>query len=552
MCSQTAIQSNLLWQEKYRPRTLNDYISLEHYQKIINEWWAPFDKYKKAYDKYKLSVAKPIKTKRKKPLQAPDKVAQFPFLILYGEPGTGKTTLAHCIFSALNYDIIEINSSDSRNKKLLSELIETGKRSVVFTDEGNKELGLIMDELDGLTDGESGGATTLVELTIIKDLGSGNYQVRYPVICTTNSIREKKLKQIMDLGILINIKQPGISELSKLATHINTCELIGLTAPELELLASKTIRDYRKLIDIMYQLYLAQDKHTELRKIINNIESTSQLSPYTNLPIQEITGHLVTHTVHPGIQAQDVNPIECNSELPQSLKLSYIHFNNELETFFYTDSQLFYINLLDNYPSILEQLFSAEFKKHIPLISKIYIPLTLMDGMNGMHGMNGNYDNKYKQFLSIIDYMTQNYLVTDSYNAWEKTHMDSDSIIWNKYIFQDYIVLTALYANFKLLNTINNMVLQLPLTHINTVYHSKYNNKKTDAGYYNNNMINFIQKQPNSRFTFMNDIFSGDIELLLLAKKSSVPGLKSFVIGNTRHTTNLIKKIKNSFIDKDY
>ena len=143
---------------------------------------------------------KPIKTKRKKPLQAPDKIAQLPFLILYGEPGTGKTTLAHCIFSALNYDVIEINSSDSRNKKLLTEIIDTGKRSVVFTEDGNKELGLIMDELDGLTDGESGGASTLVELTVIKDLGTGNLKVRYPVICTTNSIKEKKLKQIMDLG----------------------------------------------------------------------------------------------------------------------------------------------------------------------------------------------------------------------------------------------------------------------------------------------------------------------------------------------------------------
>ena len=149
---------NELWQEKYRPRKLSDYINLNDYQKAIDTWWAPFDKYNKAYEKYRAALAKPIKAKRKKPLQAPDKIAQLPFLILYGDPGTGKTTLAHCIFSALNYDVIEINSSDSRNKKLLSELIETGKRSVVFTEDGNKELGLIMDELDGLTDGESGGA----------------------------------------------------------------------------------------------------------------------------------------------------------------------------------------------------------------------------------------------------------------------------------------------------------------------------------------------------------------------------------------------------------
>jgi hypothetical protein len=161
--------------------------------------------------------------------------------------------------------------------------------------------------------------------------------------------------------------------------------------------------------------------------------------------------------------------------------------------------------------------------------------------------LNDNYD-KYKIFLNILDYMTQNYLSTDPFTAWEKMRMDSDSIICNKYIFQDYMVLTALYANFKLLNTINNEILITPLTHVNTIYHSKYNNKKTDTGYYNNNMINFVKKQPGTQFTFMNDLFSGDIELLLLAKKSAQSALKSFVIGNTRHTTNLIKKIKNSFV----
>ncbi len=508
-----------LWQEKYRPRALTDYISLANYKRIIDEWWVPFEKYNRAYEKYKAAMAKPIKTKRKKPLQAPDKIAQLPFLILYGEPGTGKTTLAHCIFSALNYDVIEINSSDSRNKKLLSEIIDTGKRSVVFTEDGNKELGLIMDELDGLTDGESGGATTLVELTVIKDLGAGNLQVRYPVICTTNSIKEKKLKQIMDLGILININQPGIQELTQLATKINTAESIGLSTQEIDLLAAKSTRDYRKLIDILYQIYLAPDKHVELNHIIANIEATGQLVQYTNLPIQEISGRLVAH-----------RPI--GNKTVKEMR----NFCNELESFFYTDSQLFYINLLDNYPGILEQLFASEFKPTCNFNN--VLPLL----------QNNNCVQKFKIFLIILDYMTQNYLSTDAYNSWEKTRMDSDSIIWNKYIFQDYMVLTALYANFKLLNTINNDVLLTPLTHISTIYHSKYNNKKTDAGYYNNNMINFVQKQPGSQFTFMNDVFSGDIELLLLTKKSTQPALKSFVIGNTRHTTNLIKKIKNSFV----
>ena len=83
--------------------------------------------------------------------------------------------------------------------------------------------------------------------------------------------------------------------------------------------------------------------------------------------------------------------------------------------------------MLDNYTGILEQLFAAEFKAMNNPISNDY--------KNVIPFLNGNYGNKYRIFLTILDYMTQNYLLTDPYTMWEKTRMDSDSIIWNKYIF---------------------------------------------------------------------------------------------------------------------
>ena len=534
-----------LWQEKYRPKCLEDYISLNNYKKIIDDWWSPFNKYYKAYAKYATTANKsPGKKSSGKKQKAPEKIVKKPFLILHGEPGTGKTTLAHCLFRQLNFDVIEINSSDSRNKKLLTEIIETGKRSVVFTEDGNKELGLIMDELDGLTDGESGGASTLVELTVIKDFEDGNLQVRYPVICTTNSIKEKKLKQILDLGVLVHIKQPGIVELIKLGTRINFAEDIGLSPDEIELLATKCVKDYRKLIDSMYQIHLSADKHRELQNIIANIESFSQLAPYANLPIQEITGLLVTHrpyflrnTEH-SINKQQYKYFSDIARGSIIMPTEMTHFVNELESFFYTDTQLFYINLLDNYPGLLEQLFARPFK------TADYLPFICPSP-----NQQKLYNTKYGQYLALMDFMTQNYLATDAYNGWEKIHMDAENIIWNKYTFQDYTILATLFANFKMLNTVNHFVLETPLTSINTVYHSKYNNKKTDSGYYNNNMYNFDKKNPGDPFKFMNELISGDIELLLLAKKSQINEFKTYVVGNTRHTTNLIKKIKNSFTE---
>ncbi len=42
-------------------------------------------------------------------------------LILHGPPGIGKTSLAYSILNDYGYDIIEFNTSDMRNQKLIKE-----------------------------------------------------------------------------------------------------------------------------------------------------------------------------------------------------------------------------------------------------------------------------------------------------------------------------------------------------------------------------------------------------------------------------------------------
>ena len=40
-------------------------------------------------------------------------------ILISGAPGIGKTTAAHLVANLLNYDILELNASDTRSKKLL-------------------------------------------------------------------------------------------------------------------------------------------------------------------------------------------------------------------------------------------------------------------------------------------------------------------------------------------------------------------------------------------------------------------------------------------------
>lgn len=527
-----------LWQEKYRPQTIDDYLDLEKYMPAIQKWWQPFDTFYKNTIAYKTQLLKkPAATKRKsgvdskskktkQPIlsQPPEKITPAPFLILYGEPGTGKTTLAHCIFKMFDSDVIEINSSDARSKRMLSEIIDTGKKSVVYSGDGNKEIGIIMDELDGLSTGDMGGASTLVEMTILNKLDSGLMHVRYPVICTTNSIKEKKLKPILDLGILVNITQPGPETLLKLATKINSQEGICLTDQQLKALCNSCPGDFRKLIEHLYTISFAL-KSPEIKSMPSALDNIiaglagnkSQLAQFTNMGIQDLLSNIIQCKPGPG-------------------------FNNELELLIDSDSQIFLLNLLDNYISITQQIINS---------STNCKSNTICPG-NCQQLETKTIDQAARDFIQIISSISSNYRNIEKYISWTNIYKD-----WT---LQDYINYISIFANITKLNkTLNNTVHHSKSsTNIKINYHSKYNGMKSDTGYFNNNIINFdVNIQPNNpgttskqpRYNFYGQILTGDPELLLMNKTAGyniVEELQPATIGTIKHTANIIKKIKSS------
>jgi replication factor C large subunit len=103
-----------------------------------------------------------------------------------GPPGTGKTTLVHTLASQLDYDVVEMNASDVRNKEALQARI-----TPVFQNTSNligKKIMLFLDEVDGISGREdTGGLDTLINL--IKE-------PTVPVIMAAN----KKSLKIMKLA----------------------------------------------------------------------------------------------------------------------------------------------------------------------------------------------------------------------------------------------------------------------------------------------------------------------------------------------------------------
>lgn len=138
-----------------------------------------------------------------------------PAVLLYGEPGVGKTTLAHRCLRKRNLKIIEFNASHTRSgtsfRKLILPLLKEG--GIVNMLETGKRggIGIILDEIDGLSQGEKGGLKELLDF-----LRSWKpSQESTPLILISNTLDSRNLIQISKLCITIPIREANTTQVKE-------------------------------------------------------------------------------------------------------------------------------------------------------------------------------------------------------------------------------------------------------------------------------------------------------------------------------------------------
>ncbi len=116
-------------------------------------------------------------------------------IILYGPAGTGKTTLAHVAAKELNAELLEINSSDLRNREEFEKIIlPASEQKSLFS---QTKL-ILIDEVDGISKVDEGGLSALLEIIS---------STSFPIIMTANDIWNRKFAELRRNSEVVPVKQ---------------------------------------------------------------------------------------------------------------------------------------------------------------------------------------------------------------------------------------------------------------------------------------------------------------------------------------------------------
>jgi SpoVK/Ycf46/Vps4 family AAA+-type ATPase len=211
-------------------------------------------------------------------------------IYVYGEPGSGKSSFINNILKELDYDVINYDAGDIRNKSIIDTITKhnmSDKNIMSLFHKKIKRIAIVMDEIDGMNNGDKGGINALIKIIRPKKTKKQRLEeiTLNPIICIGNYHIDKKIKELMRVCNVIELKSP---------TKIQMNNIINTLLPMLDENIKNSVitfiqGDLRKF-NTVYNLY--QNKQTVLN---NNIIKNIFLMKSYNDDTRKITKKLINN-----------------------------------------------------------------------------------------------------------------------------------------------------------------------------------------------------------------------------------------------------------------